>query len=145
VFHRKAGGSTVVAGVTSRYKTNSCRPVRAHVAYIDTIDLRTDSQMTIQPLPPLPRLKLDKSGKPTIPSWVAPPETKLDLEWQSLRVLDLSLLDGTPEQQQECQDICQWALTNEGFLLLVGHGVAEEDVSDSGSVYTDIGRITDAC
>jgi hypothetical protein len=95
--------------------------------------------MTIQPLPPLPRLKLDKSGKPTIPSWVAPPETKL-----ALRVLDLSLLDGTPEQQKECQDICQSALTNEGFLLLVGHGVAEEDVSDSGSLYTDIGRITDA-
>jgi hypothetical protein len=93
--------------------------------------------MTIQPLPPLPQLKLDKSGKPTIPPWVAPPETKLDLEWQPLRVLDLSLFDGTPEQQKECQDICQSALTKEGFLLLVGHGVADEDVS--GSVCTDIG------
>lgn len=74
-------------------------------------------------VPRLPQLKLKTAGKAPIPQWVAPPETKEDLEWQDLRVLDLALLDGTPEDQQKVQQTCKDALTNEGFLLIVNHGV----------------------
>ena len=84
--------------------------------------------MTIHQVPLLPKLKLNSAGKPAIPKWVAPPETEEDLEWQTLRSLDLSLMDGTPEQQKRCEEMCKDALTNEGFLLLEGHGVDEETV-----------------
>ncbi|RSH95511.1 hypothetical protein EHS25_000603 [Saitozyma podzolica] len=81
--------------------------------------------MTIQPLPPMPQLKLNTEGKPAIPSWVAPPETKLDdIQWQPLRTLDLALLDGTPEQQKECQETFAAAVKNEGFVLIKNFGVA---------------------
>lgn len=86
--------------------------------------------MTIQPLPPMPQLKLDTEGKPAIPSWVAPPETKLDdIQWQPLRTLDLALLDGTPEQQKECQETFAAAVKNEGFVLIKNFGVAPAVVS----------------
>lgn len=86
--------------------------------------------MSVATLPPLPRLRLNSSGKPTIPEWVPPPETKLDLEWQPLRVLDLSLLDGDLEQQKTCEETCKKALMNEGFLLISNYGVEPKDVED---------------
>jgi hypothetical protein len=86
--------------------------------------------MTIQPLPPMPQLKLNTEGKPAIPSWVAPPETKLDdIQWQPLRTLDLALLDGTPEHQKECQETFAAAVKNEGFVLIKNFGVAPAVVS----------------
>lgn len=77
-------------------------------------------------VPPLPKLKLHTAGKDPIPQWVPPPETREDLEWQDLRVLDLALLDGTSEQQKQVEQTCKDALTNEGFLLIVNHGVDDE-------------------
>lgn len=77
-------------------------------------------------VPPLPKLKLKTAGKEPIPKWVPPPQTKEDLEWVDLRVLDLALLDGTPEQQKQLEQTCKDALTNEGFLLIVNHGVDDE-------------------
>jgi hypothetical protein len=78
----------------------------------------------------MPQLKLNTEGKPAIPSWVAPPETKLDdIAWQPLRTLDLALLDGTPEQQKECQETFAAAVKNEGFVLIKNFGVAPGVVS----------------
>jgi hypothetical protein len=68
----------------------------------------------------------DDDSKYSIPAWVPPPETKEDLEWQDQRVLDLELLDGTPEQQKQVEQVCKDALTNEGSLLIVNHGVDDE-------------------
>lgn len=80
-------------------------------------------------LPPMPRLELDSKGKPNVPAWVAPPETKLDnIEWQRLRTLDLSLLDGSEEDQARCVEEFSQAVQNEGFMLIKNFGVPPEQV-----------------
>lgn len=67
--------------------------------------------------------------QPPLPPWTPPPETRLTgLEWQSLRTLDLSLLDGSPEEQRICQETCAAAVQNEGFLLIKNFGVGPEEV-----------------
>ena len=110
-------------------------PAHISLSPLSTIHLTMTDSTT--PLGPMPRLVLNKTGKPPIASWVAPPETKLDVKWQPLRVLDLSLLDGTPEQQLECQKTCEGAMMHEGFLLIENFGVEPEDVSRVGLVDED--------
>ena len=93
-------------------------------------DLVETINMTIQAaLPPMPTLRLNKEGKPPVPHWTRPPLTKMDLEWASLRTLDLSLLDGKPEQQEEAKQIFADSMENEGFLHIKNYGVPPDEVN----------------
>ena len=81
-------------------------------------------------LGPMPQLKLNVAGKPSIPKWIPPPATKENLEWASLRTLDLALLDGSLEDQAALVETCRAAIQEDGFLYLQNFGVSEEVVGD---------------
>ena len=78
----------------------------------------------------MPQLKLNVAGKPSIPKWIPAPATKENLEWASLRTLDLALLDGSLEDQAALVETCRAAIQEDGFLYLQNFGVSEEVVGD---------------
>ncbi|VUC31199.1 unnamed protein product [Clonostachys rosea] len=76
-------------------------------------------------LPPMPQFVSNTEGKPDIPPWNKPAETKEELNWADLRTLDLSLLDGTPEQQAELVETTRKAIQIDGFLFVKNFGITQ--------------------
>lgn len=79
-------------------------------------------------LPPMPQFVSNTAGKPEIPKWDKPEPTKEDLDWADLRTLDLSLLDGTPEQPAELVETTRLAVQLDGFLFVKNFGMTEEQL-----------------
>ncbi|KAJ3961409.1 hypothetical protein N0V92_001906 [Colletotrichum tropicale] len=79
-------------------------------------------------LPPMPQFASSIAGKPEIPPWDKPDPTKEDLNWAELRTLDLSLLDGTPNQQAELVETTRLAIQKDGFLFVKNFGMTEEQL-----------------
>lgn len=79
-------------------------------------------------LPPMPQFISSTAGKPEIPPWDKPEPTKENLNWADLRTLDLSLLDGTPEEQAELVETTRLAIQVDGFLFVKNFGMTEEQL-----------------
>lgn len=79
-------------------------------------------------LPPMPRFVSNTDGKPEIPPWDKPEPTKENLDWADLRTLDLSLLDGTPEEQAELVETTRLVIQVDGFLFVKNFGMTEEQL-----------------
>ncbi|KAF4888550.1 UPF0676 protein [Colletotrichum fructicola] len=79
-------------------------------------------------LPPMPQFASSIAGKPEIAPWDKPHPTKEDLNWAELRTLDLSLLDGTPNQQAELVETTRLAIQKDGFLFVKNFGMTEEQL-----------------
>lgn len=79
-------------------------------------------------LPPMPQFVNKTEGKPVIPEWDRPEPTSEDLDWADLHTLDLSLLDGTPEQQAELVETTRRAIQEDGFLYVENFGMTESQL-----------------
>ncbi|WWC63730.1 uncharacterized protein I303_106335 [Kwoniella dejecticola CBS 10117] len=67
------------------------------------------------------------AAKPEIPPWIPPPETKEDLDWASLKTLDLSKLDSEdPKDIEQLLDDTRHAIKEDGFLYLTHYGIPLE-------------------
>ncbi|WWC93855.1 hypothetical protein V866_000691 [Kwoniella sp. B9012] len=67
------------------------------------------------------------AAKPEIPPWVPPSETKENLDWASLRTLDLSKLDSDdPKDVEKLLEDTKYAIKNDGFLYLTNYGISLE-------------------
>ncbi|KAF3805954.1 hypothetical protein GCG54_00013628 [Colletotrichum gloeosporioides] len=80
-------------------------------------------------LPPMPQFAGSIAGKPEIPPWDKPDPTKEHLDWAELRTLDLSLLDGDPNQQAELVETTRLSIQKDGFLFYIFFhgGISEEE------------------
>lgn len=76
----------------------------------------------------MPQFASSIAGKPEIPPWDKPDPTKEDLNWAELRTLDLSLLDGIPNQQAELVETTRLAIQKDGFLFVKNFGMTEEQL-----------------
>ncbi|KAL7412582.1 hypothetical protein BDY24DRAFT_435240 [Mrakia frigida] len=75
----------------------------------------------------LPIVQPSASDLPYLAPWVAPPETKQNLEWASLETIDLKLLDNpSPSVRADLIALAKRALSTDGFLYVVGTGIPQE-------------------
>lgn len=66
------------------------------------------------------------SSRPLVKQWVSPKETKEDLDWADLTVLDISSFD-EPGGKQKLADQLKQAVNKDGFWAVVGHGISQEE------------------
>ena len=74
-------------------------------------------------------LPTSKINKPTVPKWVPPTPTNIDLEWADLRTIELSLLDSpNPAVVSKLVETTKAAIKEDGFLFSTNYGVSLEQV-----------------
>lgn len=65
----------------------------------------------------------------SVRSWVPPAETKADVDWATLRTIDLSKFESPdPAEREAMYETFKSAVFEDGFLYLVNFGLSQEQI-----------------